>query len=386
VMEFIPKLITLINEKRFQEAYQLCATGGRRTLPRVMGAALDRAINCPPLIKSAMEEEMLHMVPILERRLPAVAAIGSIATLLGLMGTIYGLILAFAAVGRPDVQPAEKASMLAMGISAAMNTTLLGLLIAIPCVFFYAMLRAKVDAAIADIDRYAVSLLKVLLPSDTTQKSYKVSGRRIKEELDTEPNIVPFMNLMVVLIPLLLSSSEFVKMGMIELKLPEAAGAGGGAGGEVQDVKLNLGIVITGKGFQLFHAFKQEVKPPAGAPAVDPATLPPEIPLVDGQFDYAALNAKLAEVKRQALLAILRTVDSSVPATSTLEQLWDVYRGQSIARPPVYADHEDLKIVAEDSVKYQVVVATMDAARGFVGKAGNVTMFPNVSIAGGIAY
>jgi len=251
----------------------------------------------------------------------------------------------------------------------------------------YSVLRAKVDQAIADIDRYAVSVLKILLPSDITQKSYKVSGRRIKQEVDTEPNIVPFMNLMVVLIPLLLSSSEFIKIGMVEIKLPEAGAGGGGGGQDQQEIKkVDLGVAITGKGFQLFHTFKEEEKPAEAAQNAEPSKDEPEIPMVDGKFDYERLTKELAEVKRKALLGIMRTVAPTVPEDATLEQLWRAYGKREFTKLPTYADHEDMKIVAEDSTKYQVVVSVMDAARGYRGKGSNVTMFPNVSIAGGIAY
>jgi biopolymer transport protein ExbB len=386
--DLVPKLITLIREKRLQDAFKLCASGGRRALPRVMGAGVDRAINCPPLIKGAMEEEMLHMVPILERRLPLVAACGNVATLLGLMGTIYGLILSFAAVGQPDVPATQKASMLATGISTAMNTTLLGLIIAVPCVYLYSVLRAKVDESIADIDRYAVSVLKVLLPTDTTQKSYKVSGRRIKQEVDTEPNIVPFMNLMVVLIPLLLSSSEFIKIGMVELKLPESGAGGGGGGQDRKEVKkVDLGVVITGKGFNLFHSFKETEEPEDGqSAAADMREGEPDIPLVDGQYNYQVLTKELAKVKRKALLGILKTVHPNIPEDATLPQLDRAFGKKEFEKLSLYADHENMKIVAEDSTKYQVVVSVMDAARGYRGPAGNISLFPNVSIAGGIAY
>jgi biopolymer transport protein ExbD len=249
-------------------------------------------------------------------------------------------------------------------------------------------LRARVDQAVNNIDRYAVTVLKVLLPGDTTQKNYKVSGRRVREEVDTEPNIIPFMNLMVVLIPLLLSSSEFVKLGMIELKLPEAAGGPGSGNGDDQkkNAKLNLGIAITSKGFNLFHYFKteEEAKKPASAAAPAPDAV--QIPLKRGEFDYGELQKQVAEVKRRALLEILRTADPSIPANTDLYRLQAVFQKSSYGELAVFADHEELKIVAQDSIKYQVVVSVMDAARGMKGPQGTVTMFPIVSIAGGIAY
>lgn len=156
----IEKLLSLVKESRSDEAVALCASGGKRALPRVLGAGIKRAQAVPEMIRSAMEEESLHIIPQLEKRLNIIATCGNIATLIGLMGTIYGLILAFAAVAQPDVSPVEKSSMLAVGISAAMNTTLLGLIIAVPCVLVYSIFRSKVDSVIAEVDRYSVALIK----------------------------------------------------------------------------------------------------------------------------------------------------------------------------------------------------------------------------------
>ncbi|MBD3314765.1 MAG: hypothetical protein GF344_03175, partial [Chitinivibrionales bacterium] len=225
------KLRDLIRDNKYDEAYRICVSAGKRALPRVVGAGIYRAQQTPELIRSGMEEESLHVIPILEKRLNLILMLGNIATLLGLMGTIFGLILSFDAVAQPDVEAVEKSSMLASGISTAMNTTLLGLSISIPCVLIFSILKSRVDNAVQEIDRYAKAVLKVLLPGGSVQKGYRVSGRRIQEEVDTEPNIAPMMNLMVILIPLLLSSAEFIKIGAIELKLPEssAGGAGGGS-------------------------------------------------------------------------------------------------------------------------------------------------------------
>jgi biopolymer transport protein ExbD len=318
----------------------------------------------------------------MEKRLNLIATCGNIATLLGLMGTIYGLILAFAAVGQPGIPPTQKSSMLATGISAAMNTTLLGLIIAVPCVLMYSLLRARIDRAIGIVDLYAVSIIKALIPADVVQKSYKVSDRRTVDEIDVEPDIVPFMNLMVVLIPLLLSSSEFVKIGMIDLKLPESSvglDGGNGANDAKQDLKLELGIVITKKGFNLFHFFKDDKAPTdlnAGASA--------EIPVKNNEYDYETLANKLADVKQKALLGIFKEAQVSVPENASLVDLARIYREHDFSRVRNFVDFNDIKIVAEDSIKYNVVIGVMDAARGLHTENGNATMFPNVSIAGGI--
>jgi len=374
---FAEKLLSLIKQNNLSDASMLCIAGRKKTLPRILGAGITKAQTVPELVRSAMEEESLHMIPFLEKRLPLIATFGNLATLLGLMGTIYGLILAFAAVAQPQVSPVEKSSLLAVGISAAMNTTLLGLVIAVPCVLAYSILRARVDEVIVEIDRYAVALIKALTPDDIVQKSYKVSDRRVREEVETEPNMVPFMNLMVVLIPLLLSSSEFVKIGMIELKLPESGAsndAGGGGGGGAESAKLDLGVVITSKGFRLFHYFKSDTNSGSNV----------DIPLKNGEYDFEQLNKMFADVKRKVLFELIKGVKSDLASDAELWQLYLIYSKNDLSSIAYFNDHENLKIVAEDKIKYQTVVAVMDAARGVSTSHGNVTMFPNVSIAGGI--
>ncbi len=373
---------SLVREERYDEAYQLCLTAGPRALPRILGAGIKKAPETPGLIRSAMEEETLHAIPRLEKRVDLILMFGNVSTLLGLMGTIYGLILSFAAVARPDVDPIEKSSLLAAGISTAMNTTLFGLMISVPCVLAYSIFRSKIDIAVRDIDRYAAGLLRFLLPGQAIRKDYRVSGRRIKQEVDTEPNIAPMMNLMVILIPLLLSSAEFVKIGAIELKLPESTGgaaSGAGEGAEHEpEAKLNLGVVIKSEGFDLFHYFAEENE----SESTDTSGV--EIPKKDGDYDFGELNSRLAEVKKQSLRSIIAAKHPEIPEGATLLQLYNNYIKNDYSGVGAFRDHEAIKIVAEDSVKYQVVVSVMDAARGTRTPNGKVTMFPNVSLAGGI--
>ena len=376
VPQFIERLLHMVRDGRFADAKSLCDSGKNMALPRVLGSGVAKAAEVPEMVTLAMEEESLHVIPLLENRLNLIVTFGNLATLIGLMGTIYGLILAFAAVAQPDVSPVEKSSMLAIGISAAMNTTLLGLVIAVPCVFVYSLFRARIDETVAEIDRYAVALVKTACPDTALQKSFRISSLRIREEVETEPNMVPFMNLMVVLIPLLLSSSEFVKLGMIELKLPESSQGGGEGGGEneMTDAKVNLGIVITSKGFNLYHYFKKDSS----------VGNEPEIPMIDGKYDFETLNKKIAEVKRQALYEIVRQANSSISADMDLWKLEYLYNRNDFGSNKLFDDHESVKIVAEEKINYQTVVAVMDAARGAKTASGNVTLFPNVSLAGGI--
>ena len=80
--------------------------------------------------------------------------IGNVSTLLGLLGTVYGLIMSFAAVGRPGIDAAQKSELLANGIATAMNSTFCGLSVAICSIVIYAFLKAKTQKIIDELDEY----------------------------------------------------------------------------------------------------------------------------------------------------------------------------------------------------------------------------------------
>jgi biopolymer transport protein ExbB len=378
------KMRGLLGEKKYDEAYRICASGGHRALPRILGAGIRKAVVEPHLVAGAMGEESTHMAAVMERRLGLMVMFGNVSTLLGLLGTVFGLIMSFAAVGRPGVDPVEKSALLASGISTAMNSTLVGLSISVPCVMVYAFLRARVDVALMEIDRYAVAILNLLNPPEVTQKKLTSLVRRSGDEEVADTDVTPMLNLMVMLIPFLLTSSEFVKMGAIELKLPEStqAGAGGVGAAAQQEAKLELGVIITSKGFNLFHYFKQEDKTAAAGQTL--ADKPVDIPQVNGQYNYEALNARLGEIKKRVLYEIVKSYYPSIPPDASLYQLYKAYTDKNLAAATLFPDHEAIKIVGEEKIRYQTVVAVMDAARGTRMPEGNVTMFPNVSIAGGI--
>ncbi|MGP4845784.1 MotA/TolQ/ExbB proton channel family protein [Marinobacter sp. 1Y8] len=114
-------------------------------------------------IEYAMEEGLLEVMPRLEKRTQYLATLANISTLLGLLGTIIGLIAAFTAVASAD--PAEKASLLSQSISVAMNTTAFGLMSAIPLLLIHSLLQTKTNEI---VDSFEMAGVKVLnLVSDT---------------------------------------------------------------------------------------------------------------------------------------------------------------------------------------------------------------------------
>jgi biopolymer transport protein ExbB/TolQ len=114
-------------------------------------------------IESAMEESMLEVIPRLEKRTHYLATFANIATLLGLLGTIIGLIKAFTAVAQVD--PALKAEILSTSISVAMNTTAFGLMVAIPLLLIYAVLQTKTTELTDSLEMATVKFANILMHS-----------------------------------------------------------------------------------------------------------------------------------------------------------------------------------------------------------------------------
>jgi biopolymer transport protein ExbB/TolQ len=115
-------------------------------------------------IEAAMEEGMMEVMPALETRTHYLATFANIATLLGLLGTIIGLIQAFTAVANAD--PAEKADLLSASISVAMNTTAFGLIAAIPLLLMHTVIQTKTSKVIDNLEMAAVKCLNLI----TTKK------------------------------------------------------------------------------------------------------------------------------------------------------------------------------------------------------------------------
>lgn len=125
-----------------------------------MGLARQGAVRRREDIEIAMEESMMEIIPQLEKRTPYVALASSIATLLGLLGTIMGLIQAFTAVA--NANPAEKADLLSASISVAMNTTAFGLMVAIPLLVTHTVLTAKTGQIVDSLEMASVKALNVI--------------------------------------------------------------------------------------------------------------------------------------------------------------------------------------------------------------------------------
>ncbi|MBD63853.1 MAG: transporter [Halobacteriovoraceae bacterium] len=149
-----------------QNAIQNCSTN-KSYLANVMRNGLKRANQSKEQIQDTLESSMLEVMPHVEKRLGYLALIANVSTLIGLLGTIYGLIQSFAAVASAD--PSSKAELLALGISKAMNTTAFGLISAISIMVIHSILTTKAEKIMGDLEHFSVKLVDLL----STRKGQK---------------------------------------------------------------------------------------------------------------------------------------------------------------------------------------------------------------------
>lgn len=141
-------------------AIRVCNGAKNAALPRVIKAGLMRASRSEEQIQNALDAASLEVIPQLERNLPFLALIANVSTLLGLLGTISGLIRSFASIANAD--PAQRQALLSAGISEAMYATAFGLVVAIATMVAHSVLSSKAQHIVSDIDEHSVKLLDLL--------------------------------------------------------------------------------------------------------------------------------------------------------------------------------------------------------------------------------
>ncbi len=160
---FVNKIAELIKSGNVSRAIEYCNISNA-ALPNIAKAGLNEINNSPKSIQNAMELAAMVEIPKLEKRTHYLAMIANVSTLLGLLGTIFGLISAFAAVAHADA--ADKAALLTSGIAIAMNTTAFGIISAIPCLIGFTYLQEKTNELIDEINENVARLFRFM----TTEK------------------------------------------------------------------------------------------------------------------------------------------------------------------------------------------------------------------------
>lgn len=151
----------------------------------VAGAMAARNFGGKDEIQGKMDEVLLFENAKLDRRVSFLSMLGNVATLTGLLGTITGMIKSFAAVAFAN--PAEKAALLAAGISEAMNATAYGLIVAIPALIAYGLLQNRANILAEDLNQSGLKVFNWLSYAFNPVGVKPVRGMKTARNADTEP-------------------------------------------------------------------------------------------------------------------------------------------------------------------------------------------------------
>lgn len=157
---FMAQIQKLVMANNIDRAIKLCNAAPAAALPKVIKAGLARANKGPVAISNALEEATLEVLPKVQKRTNNLSAVANVATMLGLLGTIFGLIYAFQALDKASAE--DKAKKLAEYISVALNTTAFGLVVAIPCLSAHAVLSYLTKKIVDEVEEYSLKLEHML--------------------------------------------------------------------------------------------------------------------------------------------------------------------------------------------------------------------------------
>lgn len=174
VEEFMSKIQNLVLARKHDEAILVCAQLENKPMAKAFKTILEKADRDDDTIFQAHDIALSENIPLYTKRLHYLSMLANVATLLGLLGTIHGLIISFQAVSNAD--PAQKQALLAHGISVSMYTTALGLAVAIPAMVLYSFLHARQNQLIEQTSEKCSKLAELLtsahIPTLTRQNVF----------------------------------------------------------------------------------------------------------------------------------------------------------------------------------------------------------------------
>jgi biopolymer transport protein ExbB len=151
---------SMAEKGNWKEAKDFCSSKSRIPTCQMLDSALEHVGYSQDVLENALQESILKQAPKLERFLPTLALLATIAPLLGLLGTVSGMIQTFEVL--TEVGSGDPA-MLAGGISVALLTTYFGLTLAIPIMFVHHLLKAKVEKILVDMEEKGTAFIITLL-------------------------------------------------------------------------------------------------------------------------------------------------------------------------------------------------------------------------------
>ncbi|MBV1885255.1 MAG: MotA/TolQ/ExbB proton channel family protein [Gammaproteobacteria bacterium] len=172
------ELFPMLSQGKFKQAMEV-AKSSDAAIARILVYGLSRSTYARrhDEIELAMEEGLMEVLPALEKRTPYLATLANIATLLGLLGTIFGLISAFTAVASAD--PAQKADLLSASISVAMNTTAFGLIAAIPLLLIFTYLQSKTSQLVDSMEMASVKFINIFRQAQNKAEANREANSKV---------------------------------------------------------------------------------------------------------------------------------------------------------------------------------------------------------------
>jgi biopolymer transport protein ExbB/TolQ len=164
---FMDQIQKLLRAGRIDNAIRLCLAAKNAPLAKVVKTGLERLGRKDEEIVASVEEQLMSVLPSIGKRIPALWSIANISTLIGLIGTIIGLIRSFASLA--FATPEQRATLLSKGISEAMNNTAFGLSIAVACIIAHLFLSASAKKMTSDLESNAFKLENMLIFQKETE-------------------------------------------------------------------------------------------------------------------------------------------------------------------------------------------------------------------------
>ncbi len=158
--QILSRILSFVDSNNYSRAIEVCNTRQNHPMCVVLKSGLLKANRSDIEIRRALEQTTMKVGPQIQKRTPYLATLANVATLLGLLGTIFGLIMAFEGVEMASA--AKKQEVLARGISLAMSTTAFGLIVAIPTTIAHAILSARQNVLMDTIEDSAMTLFNHL--------------------------------------------------------------------------------------------------------------------------------------------------------------------------------------------------------------------------------
>ena len=162
--DFMARTMKFVEEEKIEDAISYSAANQKKPLAHVVKRILERSDRDDSAIEHSLDIAASEVAPSLSKNLAYLSMCSNVVTLIGLLGTVVGLIMSFKAVSFAD--PSQKQTLLADGISLAMHSTAMGLLVAIPVMIIYSFLHARQSKLFNEIDQHSNRLIEQLKARD----------------------------------------------------------------------------------------------------------------------------------------------------------------------------------------------------------------------------